>query len=626
MFISAALLLLLLAQPSYGAQPREPKRVLILYSDDKSDPAHEVAEQGIREVFRSSQIFDVQLFTEYLDEPRFGDPAHARTMAEFLRRKYSGVQIDAIITVYEYALRFLLAERRTLFPEVPIVACRISRSYAGNLEIAQVRRFVTGTVVPDELRSIIGEALRLKPKTKRIAMVGGTAAQDIVKEQIFRSDFKHYAGSTDLIDLTTLSMEETLSRVAALPPDTLVFYTSILRDGAGKVFVPREALSLVAKASQVPVFSIEETHFGFGSVGGRLVSSKEHGKEAAAMALRIMGGESPASIPFGGEKAYVDEYDWRELKRWGIKEASLPPESVVKYKEFSAWDLYKWYIIAGILFIALETCIVILLVVLDRKRKRAQEALQILMADLESRVQERTKELSEANESLQAANKELDGFTYSVSHDLRAPLRAIDGFSMMVLEDYADKLDDEGRRKLGVIRSSTQKMGQLIDDLLAFSRLGRKEMVNAPIDMEALVRGAWTELSVINPGRRLQLSVQSLPHATGDQTLIKEVVLNLLSNAVKFTKHRQNAIVEVGAYPEGQTNVYFVKDNGAGFDMQYYDKLFGVFQRLHSADEFEGTGVGLAIVERIIHRHGGRVWAKGKVDEGATFYFTLAKE
>ncbi len=260
------------------------------------------------------------------------------------------------------------------------------------------------------------------------------------------------------------------------------------------------------------------------------------------------------------------------------------------------------------------------------ERKQAQEALQKVLAELEVRVEERTKELSETNQSLQAANKELESFSYSVSHDLRAPLRAIDGFSRMVLKHYADKLDDEGRRKLNVIRSNTQKMDELINDLLAFSRLGRKEMVNTSIDMEALVQSAWRELTPANPERSIQFSVNKLPHAMGDQTLIKQVVVNLLSNTIKFSKSRELAIVEVGSYPEEEKNVYFVKDNGVGFDMQYYGKLFGVFQRLHSTDEFEGTGVGLAIVERIIRRHGGRVWAEGKMGEGATFYFTLARK
>jgi two-component system sensor kinase len=168
-------------------------------------------------------------------------------------------------------------------------------------------------------------------------------------------------------------------------------------------------------------------------------------------------------------------------------------------------------------------------------------------------------------------------------------------------------------------------MGKLIDDLLTFSRLGRKELVTTGLDMEALVRSAWKELTLLNPERRIQFSVKRLPQAMGDQALIKEVVVNLLSNAIKFTKFRETAVVEVGAYPEEERNVYFVKDNGVGFDMQYYNKLFGVFQRLHSDDEFEGTGVGLAIVQRIIRRHGGRVWAEGKMGEGASFYFTLTR-
>jgi PAS domain S-box-containing protein len=260
------------------------------------------------------------------------------------------------------------------------------------------------------------------------------------------------------------------------------------------------------------------------------------------------------------------------------------------------------------------------------ERKQVQDALRNLMAELELRVKARTKELSEANKSLLAVNRELESFSYSVSHDLRAPLRAIDGFSKMLLKDYADKLDEDGRRKLNVIRSNTQNMGQLIEDLLAFSRVGRKEIVSASLDMEGLVRAAWKEISLLKPERRPKLALDKLPQSIGDHALIKQVIVNLLSNAIKYSRSRESALVEVGAYPEGERNVYFVRDNGAGFDMDYYHKLFGVFQRLHSTDEFEGTGVGLAIVERIIRRHGGNVWAEGKVGEGATFYFTLASK
>lgn len=276
--------------------------------------------------------------------------------------------------------------------------------------------------------------------------------------------------------------------------------------------------------------------------------------------------------------------------------------------------------------------------------RRTEQALKAAHDELERRVRERTHELEKANEALQSeirervevekliefrtkllevTNKELESFSYSVSHDLRAPLRAIDGYTRMILRDQKDKLSDEVKRKFDLIRSNTQMMGKLIDDLLSFSRLGRLEINMSRLDMDGLVHDVWKELQVINPDRKVDLKMNDIPSARGDRTLIKLVYSNLLSNAVKYTKFSDQAWIETGGYAEGDENIYYVKDNGVGFDMEYYDKLFGVFQRLHSQEEYEGTGVGLAIVQRIIHRHGGRVWAEGKVDNGAVFYFSL---
>lgn len=253
------------------------------------------------------------------------------------------------------------------------------------------------------------------------------------------------------------------------------------------------------------------------------------------------------------------------------------------------------------------------------ERKRAEEEIQKLNADLEQRVAIRTVEL-------EAANKELEAFSYSVSHDLRAPLRAVDGFSQAVEEDYGTQLPEEGRRYLQAIREGAQQMGVLIDDLLTFSRLSRQPVTEQMVNTAKLVNDVIEELNPRQQGRQVEIRIGELPSCRGDAALLKQVWINLLSNAFKYSSNRNPAVIEIGCELEQGENVYFVRDNGAGFDMQYAHKLFGVFQRLHRADEFEGTGVGLAILQRIVHRHGGRVWAEAALDRGATFYFTLKGE
>jgi light-regulated signal transduction histidine kinase (bacteriophytochrome) len=284
---------------------------------------------------------------------------------------------------------------------------------------------------------------------------------------------------------------------------------------------------------------------------------------------------------------------------------------------------------------SVPTAILLIKLVPQALRLPSPAHLEVANADLQREIMERSQaekeverqrlQLAQSNAELVAANAELESFSYSVSHDLRTPLRTIDGFSHALLEDCADRLDDDGKACLNRIRAATQRMGSLIDDLLDLSRLSRTAMRTQTLNISVLARSIAGDLTKEQPDRQIELRIQDGLTATADPGLIRVALENLLSNAWKFSSKRASALIEFGQAEVNGALVFFVRDDGAGFDPAYADRLFGAFQRLHGMTEFAGTGIGLATVQRIVHRHGGRIWAESAVDRGATFYFTLSK-
>lgn len=256
----------------------------------------------------------------------------------------------------------------------------------------------------------------------------------------------------------------------------------------------------------------------------------------------------------------------------------------------------------------------------NEKEQESSEAIRRMEMEIFSKAQT----IQKFNKELESVNSELESFSYSVSHDLRSPLRAINGYAKMIEEDFADKLDSEGKRMLNVIKDNARNMGLLIDDLLDFSKLGRKELIKKNVNMNELVKDILTEVSKTIPDKT-KVKISELHNIQADVALIKQVMINLISNAVKYSSKKENPLVEIWSEDEGNFISYCVKDNGAGFDMKFVNKIFGVFERLHSPMEFEGTGVGLALVKRIIIKHGGKIHAEGKVNEGALFCFAIPK-
>jgi len=477
---------------------------------------------------------------------------------------------------------------------------------------------MTGIHYKNAYRETVDLALRLHPGTKRVFVVSGTPQQDRRFEKLVQQDLTGFK-KAEITYLTDLPLNELIARTSSLPPDSVILYVRQQSPNEqGKLLESYEVLSRIAPGSSAPIYGFGTVILGSGIVGGYLQGPEMSGAKAGELVDRILSGTSAREIPVE-ESQKAPMFDWRELRRWGVAESNLPPASVVRFKEFTFWELYKWRIAGVITLMILQSAFIAILLVERRRRRRAREALDQLNAELETRIEDRTA-------ALNAKSRELEAFAYSVAHDLKAPLRGIDGYSRLLLEEYAGSLDDEGRSFLQTIQNSTDEMNQLIDDLLAYSRLERRELKPDQVQLAPMIN------SLVEEKRRAATDhpidfVIDVNGATvlADASGLAQSLRNYLDNAIKFTGKVAEPCIEVGSKENAESCLLWVRDNGIGFDMKYHDRIFDIFQRLNVSEDFPGTGIGLAIVRKAMERMGGRAWATSEPGHGATFYLEIPK-
>ena len=463
-------------------------------------------------------------------------------------------------------------------------------------------------------------ALSLQPLTKQVFVISGSLERDKVLEQMARDDLKGYESKVQISYLTDLSPSDLTARIRNLPEQSVVLYVwQQTRDENGKLWEPSEIVDSIVQESPVPIYSMSGPQLGRGAIGGYMYTPEASAAKVANVVRRILNGEPAQTIPIEGAPT-VPMFDWRELQRWKISEDRLPPGAVTRFKEFTFWQVYKWRIIGVLALIVLQTSFIAVLLFERSRRRRANEALDKLNAELEGRIAARTA-------ALDAKSRELETFAYSVAHDLKAPLRGIDGYSRLLLEDHAKELDEEGRAFLDTIQSSTEEMSQLIDDLLTYSRLERTEFKLDTFELAPLIAKIVEQKKL----EENELRIDFLVDVNGctvlaDANGLGQALRNYLDNAVKFTSSVPNPRIEVGAKETATNCVLWVRDNGIGFDLKYHDRIFEIFQRLNPLEDYPGTGIGLAIVRKAMERMGGRAWAESEPGRGATFYLEIPND
>ena len=610
------LLVLMTLMTSVASAQDAKKRALVLYWESKDFVGNISFDKGFQAGLSADPSSKVEVFSEYLDTTRFPGEKQNELLHDYLREKYANQKIDVVVATPDPALNFLLKYRTDLFPDCPIVFVAVKRPPP---EVLAAGPGLTGIIRANTHRKTLDLALKLHPGTKDVFVISGTPEHDKRFETIAREELAGYDKRFRITYLTDLSIVELVNHVKEIPRTSIILYvwhrSALESERSLQTFDVLEKIKQVASA---PIYGMGSRNVGSGIVGGYVQDSERNGLETAEVVSRILNNTRAQDIPVDSASS-VPMFDWRELQRWGISESSLPSGSVVRFKEFTLWEQYRWRFLGVVFLLLIQTAIITTLLLERWRRRRAREALDRLNAELEVRIDDRTA-------ALHAKSRELESFAYSVAHDLKAPLRGIEGYSRLLLQDYRESLQDDGCTMLQTIQNSTDEMTQLIDDLLAYSKLERRELRTDAIELAPVVTSLVEEKKREWAERQIDFVVEvNGAVVLADASGLSQALRNYLDNAIKFTGKVPAPRIEVGAEEGAESCVLWVRDNGIGFGMEHHEEIFDIFQRLNVANDYPGTGIGLAIVRKAMERMGGRAWAESKPGAGATFYLEIPK-
>lgn len=593
--------------PVRGLHAAGLKNVLVVFPEEAwTAHAYRTIYNAIKSKFDETPQNEVTLFGESLDLYLFPDWARQQYLADFLRGKFSRMNIDLLIPVAPSSLSFVLRTRDTIFPGIPVVYCG---EVAHGDKRLEHRSDVTGTALTLDIAGTIDLARRVHPGLKRIAAVAGTSMVDEYLLSLFRGAFLNYEGKLDLVDLTGLPLSGLLDNVSRLPASTAIIYIGFQRDVDGRIFSTAATMKLVSQAANVPLFNFIDTALGYGSVGGCMTQIETMAKKTGEIALRVLSGESISAI----EPAVIREnpamFDWRELKRWGIDESALPPESIVRFKETSLWDAYRWWVIGAFAFICLQTVLISMLVNNLIRRKRAEEQT--------SRFRTQLARMSRVTTVGQLGQ--------SLAHEINQPLAAI-----RVNAEAAQKLLEEERpdltevhAALGDIVADNQRAQEVIVSIRNLVKNKLPEPTRLDLNRVATDAVVVVQADAASKGVGVHFELEAdLPTVLGDTVQLQQVVLNLLLNAVDSLSQSQfpQRRVKVKTAREADRRVGLcVSDTGPGVSAEVAKKLFEPF----FTTKPQGLGLGLSICRSIAEAHGGSLSFGSNLEKGAVFCLHL---